>query len=111
MKEDIKIEREEAFCDDWFMVREMGKTPTFADAIEWADTHPNWIKVEDRLPENDADVLVCFHYYDIGHNCTTVGHCEYVNNKGIRQREWMTDWDDTDMVITHWMPIVLPKEN
>lgn len=71
----------------------------------------DWIKVTDRLPENDADVLVCFHYYNAGHNCTTVGHCEYVNNKGIRQREWMTDWDDTDMVITHWMPIVLPEEN
>lgn len=49
--EDIKIEREEAFCDDWYMVRNMGKTPTYADAIEWADQHPNWIKVMDRLPE------------------------------------------------------------
>ena len=35
--EDIKIAREEAFCDDWYMVRKMGKTPTYADAIEWAD--------------------------------------------------------------------------
>ena len=35
--EDYKIEREEAFCDDWYMVRKMGKTPTYADAIAWAD--------------------------------------------------------------------------
>lgn len=72
----------------------------------------DWIKVTDRLPENDDDVLVCFHYYDVGwHDCTTVGYCEYVNNKEIRRREWMIDWDDADMVITHWMPIVLPEEN
>lgn len=37
MLTDKQIEREEAFCDDWYMVRKMGKTPTFADAIAWAD--------------------------------------------------------------------------
>lgn len=34
---DKQIEREEAFCEDWFMTRKMEKTPTFADAIAWAD--------------------------------------------------------------------------
>ena len=37
MLTDKQIEREEAFCDDWYMVRKMSKTPTFADAIAWAD--------------------------------------------------------------------------
>ena len=37
MLTDKEIEREEAFCDDWYMVRKMGKTPTYADAIAWAD--------------------------------------------------------------------------
>ena len=37
MLTDKQIEREEAFCDDWYMVRKMGKTPTYADAIAWAD--------------------------------------------------------------------------
>ena len=32
-----QIEREEAFCDDWYMNRKMEKTPTYADAIAWAD--------------------------------------------------------------------------
>lgn len=34
---DKQIEREEAFCEDWYMTRKMEKTPTFADAIAWAD--------------------------------------------------------------------------
>lgn len=37
MLTDKQIEREEAFCDDWYMVRKMGRTPTYADAIVWAD--------------------------------------------------------------------------
>ena len=37
MLTDKQIKREEAFCDDWYMVRKMGKTPTYADAIAWAD--------------------------------------------------------------------------
>ena len=37
MLTDKQIEREEAFCDDWYMVRKMGKTPTYADAIAWAN--------------------------------------------------------------------------
>ena len=37
MLTDKQVEREEAFCDDWYMVRKMGKTPTYADAIAWAD--------------------------------------------------------------------------
>lgn len=32
-----KETREEQFLDDWFVTRKMGKEPTFADAIEWAD--------------------------------------------------------------------------
>ena len=37
MLTDKQIEREEAFCDDWYMVRKMDRTPTYADAIAWAD--------------------------------------------------------------------------
>ena len=37
MLTDKQIEREEAFFYDWYMVRKMGKTPTFADAIAWVD--------------------------------------------------------------------------
>lgn len=37
MLTDKQIEREEDFCEDWYMTRKMGKTPTYADAIAWAD--------------------------------------------------------------------------
>lgn len=37
MLTDKQIEREEAFCEDWYMTRKMEKTPTYADAIAWAD--------------------------------------------------------------------------
>ena len=37
MLTDKQIEREEAFCEDWYMNRKMEKTPTYADAIAWAD--------------------------------------------------------------------------
>ena len=33
MLTDKQIEREEAFCEDWYMTRKMEKTPTYADAI------------------------------------------------------------------------------
>lgn len=38
MLTDKQIEREEAFCEDWYMTRKMEKTPTYADAIAWAET-------------------------------------------------------------------------
>ena len=37
MLTDKQIKREEAFCEDWYMTRKMEKTPTYADAIAWAD--------------------------------------------------------------------------
>lgn len=37
MLTDKQIEREEAFCEDWYMTRKMEKAPTYADAIAWAD--------------------------------------------------------------------------
>ena len=37
MLTDKQIEREEDFCEDWYMTSKMEKTPTYADAIAWAD--------------------------------------------------------------------------
>lgn len=101
--EDEIVEREVAFTDDWFMVRKMDRTPTFAEAINWADTHPNWIKVEDRLPEADGQLCVI-----------------RTRTKSIL----LARWDSHSRLfsclekeigyykggLSHWMPIVLPKE-
>lgn len=113
--EDIKIEREEAFCDDWYMVRKMEKTPTYADAIEWADQHPNWIKVTDRLPEakyrtdyTNVVLISGFRYTPMGvrYPFSDVAYYDY------EYKKW---YDQNDEAIaggvTHWMPIVLPKED
>lgn len=64
----------------------------------------DWIKVEDRLPENDGDILIYQHkpiyeewelsiaFYD-----ERLG--EFWTNDGYKAHP------------THWMPIVLPKED
>ena len=113
--EDYKIEREEAFCDDWYMTRNMKKTPTYADAIEWADQHPNWIKVTDRMPElidhcaYSVYVLVCYtvQYQYMGTIRYTRVACYDYKEKG-----WFTHNDEQiDGEVTHWMPIVLPNED
>ena len=116
--EDEIVEREEAFTDDWYMVRKMDRTPTFAEAINWADTHPNWIKVEDRLPEakyrNDIEkgysdiVLVCgFRYTPKGVRCRFSDAAYYDHE----YRKWYDQNDDAIAGgVTNWMPIILPIE-
>ena len=106
MKEldDRIIEREEEFTDDWFMARKMDRTPTFADAIEWADTHPNWIRVEDILPEEDGQLcvivtkikIVLLARWDSSRRLFSCIEKEIGFYKGA---------------LTHWMPITLPKED
>ena len=102
--EDEIVEREVAFTDDWYMVRKMGRTPTFAEAIHWADTHPNWIKVEDRLPD---DGQVCLIVTKPNVFCFKAKWSE-------RLRVFLVD--NTELgyyksALTHWLPIVLPKED
>ena len=67
MLTDKQIEREEAFCDDWYMVRKMGKHPTFADAIAWADktmiekaAHWLFANVYDYFVEEDQERVAEF---------------------------------------------------
>lgn len=111
--EDIKIEREVAFTDDWYMVRKMEKTPTYADAIEWADQHPNWIKVTDRLPEvsekphnhglSDYVLVAVYMCSSNRYRCVIDCYCpEY--NMWCHSDEYAGEY-------SHWMPIILPKED
>ena len=59
----------------------------------------DWIKVEDRLPEVEVDILMYhpngyFHKFYVG----------YHNGKEFRENE------GSRIVPTHWMPLVLPNE-
>lgn len=70
IEKEIKMEREEAFCIDWYMVRKMNKTPTFADAIEWADKTmvekaTQWLfeNVYDYLNPEDQERVESFRKY------------------------------------------------
>lgn len=70
MLTDKQIEKEEAFCDDWYMVRKVGKTPTFADAIAWADKTMidqacEWLKNNWReYVYQDGDGIVHFGHWE-----------------------------------------------
>lgn len=114
MLTDKQIEREETFVDDWYMTQQTGKTPTYADAIAWADSHPNWIKVEDELPQKTKHdewsnfVLVLYEKYYESLK-TTIRYNE-VACYDYNEKQWFKhDEEPIDGVVTHWIPIVNPN--
>ena len=71
-----------------------------------------WIKVSDRLPEVEKEVLLAFKFTRLreAEYFATVGYLERVIVKGLPTFNWITEHEDEDMIITHWMPIELPYE-
>ena len=58
-----------------------------AENAVWADQHPNWISVEERLPKEENLYIVS-------------------NGKETSVAYWVEDaWDSFGDVITHWMPL------
>lgn len=57
----------------------------------------DWIKVEQRLPESDEDVLV----YD---DMFGIVIASYEPHYG-----WLSSEQGTLKHVTHWIPVVLPK--
>lgn len=68
-------------------------------------TPPNeWVRVEERLPENGQIVL--FHQKDGFIYCA-----EYFVGKELMSPEWFIDNDSWNAkVVTHWMPLPAPPE-
>lgn len=68
----------------------------------------DWIKVEDRLPEYEETVMVACHYKDDP-------EIDYIFCHRTDRNEVLTDKHGfaiiSDFNITHWMPIVPPKED
>ena len=95
---DEKLEQE-AYCDMEYAVNGTMQNLSYLEGRLKGKTLNEWIKVEDRLPEEGVWVL-------ISQQGVNVGLGQYIN--GV----W---WDDMDCRMdvepTYWMPIVPPKED
>lgn len=86
------------------------KTITMADfsaGATWADSHPQWIPVEERLPEH-CDCLLYTEPRNIHgpfEGRFRFGFYNYADQRWEIQGE---KWDNT--IVTHWMPIVPPRK-
>ena len=69
----------------------------------------DWIKVEDRLPEYEEDVLVAGYFNGVGDMETWFSH-RSKNEFVLRDKNDFCIYD-SKCRITHWMTIVLPKED
>ena len=77
----------------------------FDAGVKWADSHPNWVSVEDEPPPtynkngNTNFVFVCKEgCLDIG-----VAHYEHAT------KEWILDFGRCH-IFTHWMPLPAPPK-
>lgn len=74
----------------------------FIDGAVWADSHPNWISVEDELPEHNEEDNGLISY-------PTVLVCLY---DGFRTEDYYDDisgeWRDFDGDVEYWMPMPQP---
>lgn len=67
-------------------------------ALEWADSHTNWISVEDELPKNRELVFITDGEY------TDTGFYDYTDDAWQPCEKWLGS-------ITHWMPRPVPPEH
>ena len=84
----------------------------YKDTLEALAAHPKWISVEDRLPEDNLNVLV----YAIGNNKNSVIAMTGYTHKmyGYNIDGWRSPWQYFfyEYKITHWMPLPeAPKED
>lgn len=66
-----------------------------------------WIRVEDRLPEDGAEVLT-----SDGKTMSVADYSSYSGWSAMAAGELARDWHDDVIArikVTHWMPVRLPK--
>lgn len=73
----------------------------FECGVEWADSHPHWISVEDELPP-----LYEFFFYFGKNGVVRMMNCNNVHH-GRSNEEYLKDCIDCGF-ITHWMPLPAP---
>lgn len=72
----------------------------FVDGAMWADNNPNWISVEDELPEEGDMVLVALKNRIM--TITTTSYCV--------DGEWYDYGNKIHGGVTHWMPLPNPPK-
>ena len=55
-------------------------------------------------------MLLAFIRHGEAEYFATVGYLGIVRVKGLQTFNWSTEYEDEDMIITHWQPIELPGE-
>lgn len=73
----------------------------FVDGAKWADQHPQWIPVEERLPPRAENSFIFSDYVLV---CDNIGYMDTACYNFEKNR-W--DWLNN---VTHWMPIVPPRK-
>jgi len=71
----------------------------FIDGAKWADSHPQWIPVEEKLPEENEEVLAYNSLYNEKYLCV------YHNGKF---EDYLGELGKG--AVSHWMPIVPPRK-
>lgn len=69
---------------------------TFMRGAKWADAHPRWIPVEDKLPIDSNNVL-----------CKNARGELYVDSY-VRRTMYGDIWRQGEKHPTHWMPLPVP---
>lgn len=107
MKREEQIKEAAAIYCATYGIGEADVFDTVADFVEgaqWADSHPRWIPVEERLPKFDEQVLV----YGLCPNGCRLFYVDCliqdINDNGYPK------WDDDTIIPTHWMEIVPPRK-
>ena len=70
----------------------------FIDGCVWADSHPNWISVEDELPKADGRYIIANKYDGV----------EQMNFDAESKYWWLRGTGKMSDFVTHWMPLPQP---
>lgn len=65
-----------------------------------ASALPQWVSVEERMPEPELNVLVAYQIRDLWKRCIAF----YSEGDGV----WYDHYERILKYVTHWMPLPLP---
>ena len=90
-------------CTNWICSQENGTVimarNVWKAAVEWADSHPHWIPVEERLPDDRGHYLVYSQFGDVW------------LSEWMQDKEGRWDWYVAPIClgiiskVTHWMSL------